>query len=182
MCGHNEQLGRCCAERGGALTVKPRPAVLLADDQRRSDPKNSGGSATGETLEDVGGCVIELCCRYDSAGTHRRQQRAGKQGAEGFTDDHRGVVVGATTAAHLLGEVHRVQPQADQLQPMVRTLARLVIGRVLARGLACAMALGEAGDGLRERALVIVECDGHRASWVLWGTGSPSGSPAAWRR
>jgi hypothetical protein len=34
------------------------------------------------------------------------------------------------------------------------------------------MALGEAGDGLRECALVIVECDGHRASWVLWGTGS----------
>jgi hypothetical protein len=65
-----------------------------------------------------------------------------------------------------------VQPQADQVQPVVRTLAGLVIGRVLTSGLACAMALGEAGDGLGECALVIVECDRHRASWVLWGTGS----------
>jgi hypothetical protein len=147
---------------------------MLADGQRRLRPKHSGGSSGGETLQGADGGGVVLCGRYDRAGTHSRQQRAGKQGAAGFTDDHRDVLDGAALTAHLLGKVHGVQPQAEQLQPVVRTLARLVIGRLLAGGLA----LGEAGDGLRECALVIVECDRHPVSWVLWGTDSTHRSPA----
>ena len=176
--GHNEQLGRCCAQRRGAFTIKPRPAGMLADRQRRLRPKHSGGSSGGETLEDAGGGVVELCGRYDRAGTHRRQQRPGKQGAASFTDDHRDVLDRATLTAHLLGKVHGVQPQADQLQPVVRTLAGLVIDRRPCGWTRVHRGARRTGDGLRQRALVIIECDRHRASWVLWGTGSTHRSPA----